>query len=111
MTFGTLAVAPGCFFNQQHMKIKDTFDLQDLAKHGFFRVTKEKCEEENIDHEDFGYWHWMKIIDYSRRGQFYCYLLNESTRNIHLIATNPNGGGAAILMDDTLIQLKEAGAI
>ena len=93
------------------MKIKDTFDLQDLVKYGFFRVTKEKCEEENIDHDDFGYWHWMKIIDYSRRGQFYCYLLHESTRNIHLIATNPNGGGAAILMDDTLLRLKEAGAI
>jgi len=111
MTFAPRQLRRGAFFNQQHMRIKDTFDLQDLVKHGFFRVTAKECESRNINHEDFEYWHWMKIIDYSRQGQFYCYLAHKINRRLHLYATTPNGSGGVVEMDDTLIQLKEAGAI
>lgn len=94
------------------MKIKDTFDLQNLAKHGFFRVTAEECEGRNIDHGEVKCFSWAKLIDHCRTGQAYCYLIQEEDRRIGIYATFTQTGFSGCLeMDDTLIQLKEAGAI
>jgi hypothetical protein len=94
------------------MRIKDTFDLQDLVKYGFFRVTAEECESRNIDHGQVSYFHWMKVIDYCKTGQAYCYLIQEEDRRIGIYATfTPTGFSGCLEIDDTLLELKEADAI
>ena len=89
------------------MKIKDEVNLDILLDYGFFKVDKEKeYSDSTINYYDYAY-----RIGHARRGQFYYYLVNATTRNINVYASEPDGSGCDIGITNVLRDLVLNGII
>lgn len=91
------------------MKVKDEFDLSVLEKYGFSKVDKEA--EERDDNYEVAVYDYALDMGHSRRGQCYYLLVSERSREINVYASNPDGGGCSIPLDDVLIKMITDGIV
>lgn len=85
------------------MKVKENLSIDILLDYGFEKINKE-IEEQN-DEYTLSSFDYKFEIGHARRGQFYYLLVNESTRNIMIYASEPDGMGGIIGCPDILIKL------
>lgn len=90
------------------LKIKDSVDLKELEKFGFFS----SFEYETDYSEDFEFENTMIYeMGHSRRGQFYFILIDKSSLVMSVYATEPDGSGSDIAMSDVIFDLIQAGLV
>jgi len=77
------------------MKIRKDVDL---SRYGFYVC--ENDEEYNI------YTRWVYKIGHSRRGQLYYYFVDDE-RNLKIYASEPDGSGGSVVMDDIILRMYE----
>lgn len=91
------------------MKLTPSLSIDILSNYGFEKINKKEEEEnENYVLSSFDY---KFEIGHARRGQFYYLLASESTRNIIIYASEPDGAGGMIGCPDILINLVIGGIV
>lgn len=85
------------------MKLAGHITPEILLKNGFKKVSKNGDDYEWVDYK--------LILDYSRRGQHYYLGVKDIhiDKRIYLEATEPDGSGGSIFLDNTIIELFEKG--
>lgn len=91
------------------MKIKDELPIEILLQYGFTKVDKQG--EERNDQYTIAAYDYQLYLGFSRRGQYYVLLVNESTRRLMVYATEPDGSGAEVQMPDVLIKMVVDGVL
>lgn len=83
------------------MKVRGN-DLSVLEKYGFNKIDKEEALS-NDDYISAGF-EYEYNLGHSRRGQFYSYLV-DSEGVFHIYASEPDGTGGPLCMDNVLFLL------
>lgn len=91
------------------MKVKEGLNLEVLLNYGFQKIDKE--EEKEDDNYAISYFDYKFNIGHSRRGQFYYLLVDETTRNVAIYASEPDGSGGCVDCPDVLFELFNDGII
>lgn len=79
---------------------------QDLIDNGWQLISNSWQLMSNVDSEatqmpqDYNLeGNYVRLIDYSRRGQAYYYVIDSSTNIVNIYATQPDGMGASVELD------------
>ena len=91
------------------MKIKSDFELEKLVDYGFEVVDKEL--EELNENYDVCYSDYKFNLGDARRGQCYWLLVDAGTRYLSIIATQPDGSGCSVRVNDIFFKLIENGVV
>lgn len=91
------------------MKIKLDFELEKLVDYGFEVVDKEL--EERNENYDVCYSDYKFNLGYARRGQYYWLLVDAGNRCLSIVATQPEGSGCSININDIFFKLIEDGVV
>jgi hypothetical protein len=91
--------------------------LPELVNHGFTLITDEYLKTQYLkaygSFVDNELWHYrgsyVYNLGYSRRGQ--CYYILASDLGIEILATEPDGDGAGVILDNVFIELFNANLI